>query len=181
MRAGGSVCGCAQTSAPACTCLRLHAPICTRPHPSARTLCQRRSRFDTSASLKLPTVKKKIGKIFLYIDVCQKRMDGQVCPSVRVLNRCPNLHVRLVRQPCPIDHPAQQGEEYAWRRDNNNREGFCRSTKTQVVPSSALNRAKYHQSNPSNVPGILYSSLPKRSCIYASKFLITRSNRIPSL
>ena len=57
----------------------------------------------------------------------------------------------------------------------------CRSTKTQVVPSSVLNRTKHHQSNPSNVPGILYSSLPKRSCIYASKFLITRSNRIPSL
>ena len=57
----------------------------------------------------------------------------------------------------------------------------CRSTKAQVVPSSALNRTKHHQSNPSNVPGILYSSLPKRGCIYASKFLITRSNRIPSL
>ena len=56
-----------------------------------------------------------------------------------------------------------------------------RSTKTQVVPSSALNMTKHHQSNPSNVPRILYSSFLKRGCIYASKFLITRSNRIPSL
>ena len=57
---------------------------------------------------------------------------------------------------------------------------FCRSMKTQVIPSSALNRTKHHQRNPSNVPEILYSSLPKRGCIYVSKSLITRSNRIPS-
>ena len=57
----------------------------------------------------------------------------------------------------------------------------CRCTKIQVIPNSALNRTKHHQSNPSNVPGILYSSLPKRGCIYASKSLITRSNWIPSL
>ena len=57
----------------------------------------------------------------------------------------------------------------------------CRSTKTQVNPSSALNRTKHHQSNPSNVPGILDSNLSKRACVYTSKSLITLSNRIPSL
>ena len=34
----------------------------------------------------------------------------------------------------------------------------CRSTKTQVNPSSALERTRHHQSNPSNVPGILGSN-----------------------
>ena len=45
--------------------------------------------------------------------------------------------------------------------------GICRSTKTQVNLSSALNRTKHHQSNPSNVPGILDSNLSKRACIYS--------------
>ena len=35
---------------------------------------------------------------------------------------------------------------------------MCRSTKTQVDPSSALKRSKHHQSDPSNVRGILSSS-----------------------
>ena len=48
-----------------------------------------------------------------------------------------------------------------------------RSTKTQVNPSSALNRTKHHQSNPSNVPGILDSNLSKRACVYTSKSLTT--------
>ena len=43
----------------------------------------------------------------------------------------------------------------------------CRSTKTQVNPSSALNRIKHHQSNPSNVPGILDSNLSKRACVFS--------------
>ena len=43
----------------------------------------------------------------------------------------------------------------------------CRSTKTQVNPSSALNRTKLHQRNPSNVPEILDSNLSKRACIYS--------------
>ena len=47
----------------------------------------------------------------------------------------------------------------------------CRSTKTQVNPSSALSRTKHHQSNPSNVPGILDSNLSKRTCVYTSKIL----------
>ena len=47
----------------------------------------------------------------------------------------------------------------------------CRSTKTQVNPSSALNRTKHHQSNPSNVPGILDSNLSGRACIHSSKIL----------
>ena len=37
-------------------------------------------------------------KKFLHADVRLKKTDGQVCPSVCVLNRRPNLHVRLVRQ-----------------------------------------------------------------------------------
>ena len=49
----------------------------------------------------------------------------------------------------------------------------CRSTKTQVNLGSALNRSKYHQSNPSNVPGILDSNLSKRACVYTSKSLTT--------
>ena len=35
------------------------AHVCARPLASARALRQRGSRFDTSASLKLPTVEKK--------------------------------------------------------------------------------------------------------------------------
>ena len=38
--------------------------------------------------------------------------------------------------------------------ENHSMDG-CRSTKTQVNPSSALKTTKHHQSNPSNVPGIL--------------------------
>ena len=34
----------------------------------------------------------------------------------------------------------------------------CRSTETQVDPSSALKRTKHHQSDPSNIPRILSSS-----------------------
>ena len=48
---------------------------------------------------------------------------------------------------------------------------WCRSTKTQVNPSSALNRTKHHQSNPSNVPRILDSNLSGRACIHSSKIL----------
>ena len=36
--------------------------------------------------------------------------------------------------------------------------GKCRSTETQIDPSSALKRTKHHQSDPSNVLGILGSS-----------------------
>ena len=46
-------------------------------------------------------------------------------------------------------------------------ESHCRSTKTQVNPSSALNRIKYHQSNPSNVLEILDSNLSKRACVFS--------------
>ena len=37
---------------------------------------------------------------------------------------------------------------------------MCRSTKTQVNPSSALKRTKHHQSDPSNIPEILGSNYP---------------------
>ena len=86
-------------SVPACIRLRASSPVCARPLASARALLQHGFRFDMSASLKLPIVKKKMVKKILHADVRLKRMDGQVCPSVRVLNRHPNLHVRLVRQP----------------------------------------------------------------------------------
>ena len=88
--------------APARTLIHLRAssPVCARPLASARALHQRGFRFDTSASLKLSTVKKEMVKKFLHADVRLKRTGGQVCSSICVLNRRPNLHVRLVRQPC---------------------------------------------------------------------------------
>ena len=58
-RARADVCARAHLSVHALTCLRLHIPVRARPLPSARALRQRGSRFDMSASLKLPTVKKK--------------------------------------------------------------------------------------------------------------------------
>ena len=57
----------------------------------------------------------------------------------------------------------------------------CRSTKTQVNPSSALNRTKHHQNNPSNVPGTLDSNLSKRARICTSKSFFALSNRISLL
>ena len=60
-----------------------------------------------------------------------------------------------------------------WRGSQPGGLSRCRSTKTQVNPSSALNRTRHHQSNPSNVPGILDSNLSKRACVYTSKSLTT--------
>ena len=48
----------AEASAGARRRVRAHEDVCARTHPSARALRQRGSRFDTSASLKLSTVKK---------------------------------------------------------------------------------------------------------------------------
>ena len=107
LRPRAPVCVRPYPSAPARTCLRASSPVCARPLASARALRQLGFRFDTSASLKLPTVKKKMVKKILHADVHLKRTDGQVCPSVRVLNRRPNLHVRLVRQPW---RKPEQGE-----------------------------------------------------------------------
>ena len=56
----------------------------------------------------------------------------------------------------------------------------CRSTKTQVNPNSALKTAKHHQSDPSNVPGILGSNYLKRACAHTFKSFSTQSNRILS-
>ena len=84
----------------------------------------------------------------------------------------------------PEDHPYRSEEMKAhFNGDMENRpkphaitveeqiqhvlECKCRSTKTQVNPSSALNRIKHHQSNPNNVPGILDSNLSKRSCVFS--------------
>ena len=113
LRAPLPVCAHPYPSAPARTCLcaplpsaraltrvRPRAPVCARPHPSARALCQCGFRFDTSTSLKSPTVKKKNGKKNFTRRCPPKEDGGQVCLSVRVLNRRPNLHVRIVRQPC---------------------------------------------------------------------------------
>ena len=69
-----------QTSAPTRTCLR--APVCAHPYPSARALRQHGSRFDTLASLKLPTVKKKIGKK-VFTRRCLPKEDGRTSMSVR--------------------------------------------------------------------------------------------------
>ena len=52
--------------------------------------------------------------------------------------------------------------------------------KTQVNPSSAFNRTKHHQSDPSNVLGILGSNYLKRACAHTSKSFSTQSNRILS-
>ena len=52
--------------------------------------------------------------------------------------------------------------------------------KTQVNPSSAFNRTKHHQSDPSNVPGILGSNYLKRAYAHTSKSFSTQSNRILS-
>ena len=96
------VCARAEASAGACgrRRVRARADICAHMHPSARALRQHGSRSDTSASLKLPKVKKKkLVKFFLHADVRLKRTDGQVCRSLYVLNRRLNLHNRLVREP----------------------------------------------------------------------------------
>ena len=50
----------------------------------------------------LRKLKKKLVKIFLHANVSLKTTDGQVCPSVRVLNGRLNLHVHLVRQSLSI-------------------------------------------------------------------------------
>ena len=52
--------------------------------------------------------------------------------------------------------------------------------KTQVNPSSAFNQTKHHQSDPSNVPGILGSNYLKRACAHTSQSFSTHSNRILS-
>ena len=58
--------------------------------------------------------------------------------------------------------------------------GYCRSTKTQVNPSSALKRPKHHQSDQSIVPGILSSSLPQKATVHTSPSPTILTNRIPS-
>ena len=75
-------CARAQTGKGARRRLRTPLPVCARAHPSTCALCQRRSRFDTSASLKLPTVKKKIGKK-IFRRRCPPKEDGRTSMSVR--------------------------------------------------------------------------------------------------
>ena len=79
----------------------------------------------------------------------------------------------------PLLFLFKRGNAYADEARQNN-EGrvhnttnvcLCCCTKTQVNPSSALNKTKHHQSNPSNVPGILDSNLSGRACIHSSKIL----------
>ena len=66
-------------------------------------------------------------------------------------------HVQvLVSQLC---HPRVEGKDKATSLPHGDViVSTCRSTKTQVNPSSALKRTKHHQSDSSNVPGILGSS-----------------------
>ena len=52
--------------------------------------------------------------------------------------------------------------------------------KTQVNPSSALKMTKHHQSDPSNVPGILGSNYLKRAYAHTSNSFLTQSNWILS-
>ena len=74
--------------------VRACGDICARAHPSARALRQHGSRFDTSTSLKLPTMKKKIGKK-LFTRRCPPKEDGRTSMSV---------HPRpkpMSKPPCP--------------------------------------------------------------------------------
>ena len=66
--------------------MRACGSACGHTQTFVPALRQRGSRFDTSASLMLSKAKKKICKFFLHADDC--------------LNRRPNLHLRLVKQPC---------------------------------------------------------------------------------
>ena len=59
VRVRTDVCARTHPSARALTRLRAPLPVCARAHPSARALRQHGFWFDTSTSLKLPTVKKK--------------------------------------------------------------------------------------------------------------------------
>ena len=58
------------------------AAICACRHPSAHALRQRGSKFDTSASLKLPKVNKKISKKN-FTRRCPHKEDGRTSMSVR--------------------------------------------------------------------------------------------------
>ena len=55
----------------------------------------------------------------------------------------------------------------------------CRSTETQVNPSSALKRTKHHQSDLSIVPGILGSSWLQRAYVHTSKSSTNYTNWNP--
>ena len=94
LRPHAPVCAHAHPSVRAVTCLRAFLPVCARAHPSARALRQRGSRFDTSTSLKLPTVKKKVGKKF-FIRRCPPKEDGWTSMSVRPRPK------RTSKPPCP--------------------------------------------------------------------------------
>ena len=75
-------CARAQTGKGSHTRLRPHALVCAQPLPSARALRQRGSRFDTSTSLKLPIVKKKIGKK-IFTRRFPPKEDGRTSMSIR--------------------------------------------------------------------------------------------------
>ena len=81
LRPHAPICACPYPSTPARTHLHVPSPVCARTHRSARALRQRGSRFDTSASLKLPTVKKKIGKNF-FTRRCPPKENGRTSMSV---------------------------------------------------------------------------------------------------
>ena len=101
---------CARSHASAYDCKRVGtcASICARTHPYARTLHFFLSTVDLGLtrqlyiSYRVPAnkLKEKLVKKNLYTNVRLKRTDEQVCSSVCILNGHPNLHVRLVKQPC---------------------------------------------------------------------------------
>ena len=80
---------CAPAHPSACVLTRLRAPLA-----SARALRQRGFRFDTLASLKLPTVKKKNGKK-IFTRRCPPKEDGRTSMSV-----CPRPKPTS-KPPCP--------------------------------------------------------------------------------
>ena len=74
------------------TCSCLHA---TGSTVDLGLTCQ----LHISYEVPLSKLKKKLVKFFLHTNVRLKRMDGQVCLSVHILNGRLNLHVHPVRQP----------------------------------------------------------------------------------
>ena len=91
--------------------LHLEMPFSSRAgscmHPYACTVHFFLSTVDLGLTRRLyitypistSNLKKKLVNFFLHANVCLKSTDGHACPSIHVLNRCPNPPIRLIRQP----------------------------------------------------------------------------------
>ena len=77
---------------------------------------------------------------------------------------------KIIVDDSPLKHIMNRPENVLLPNPWSNRgNGDCRSTKTQINPISAFNRTKHHQSDLSNVLGILGSNSPQRACVHTSK------------